>query len=200
MEPKKSSEKQRLFLFDCDDTLIIADVQFTLTKGTDTKVVSTEGYKDLKNSGELEGWTLDLKPFQDPVVMKETITTAKEGPGLDLLQEWLHAFPDADFGILTNRSGDEKVFISALQQFMDEHDIDWIIDPTFVFCTNHPKYGLSTNMNNSEQKLYFIKEILDDDLYDEIILVDDDLLHKKTIDLYTAKHGIDQVKVIDVNA
>lgn len=171
-----------LYLFDVDDTLILSQARVRARRGADEKEMSTFEFRDMKNSGALDGYDMDYSDFSHPEKIRSTVKSAMPGPALRRFEQTLlQAEHDAsiDVGILTARANDE-VLIPALRAWMKVNKIPFdTLDPALVFATNSAKLGLQ-HLSPSEQKLYIIKQLLP--IYDYVVLIDDDPAHKRLID------------------
>jgi hypothetical protein len=174
-----------LYLFDVDDTLIVTDPLLEITNGTVTKRVTTAEFRDMKNAGKLGEWKVDFSAFRDPERVRDTILKGRPGPGVPLLHKW-YTTKDAEFGILTSRSGDEDTLRSVLTEFLwGKTKVSWRPKKELTFCTNHSKYGM-VGQDASEQKVYFVNQLWETKQYEQIILVDDDPAHLEALKKWAA--------------
>lgn len=171
-----------LYVFDVDDTLILSQARIRARKGDSEHEMTTAEFRDRKNTGELEGYDMDYSDFLNPDRIRQTIRDSKPGPALRRFEQMLHRAEydnDLDVGILTARAN-EKHLIPALRLWMRAQNIPFdTLDPRLIFVTNSARWGLQ-GMTASEQKLHIMRGLLD--IYDRIILVDDDPAHKDLVD------------------
>jgi hypothetical protein len=171
-----------LYVFDVDDTLILSQARIRARRGLDKQEMTTQEYRDKKNTGTLDGYEMDFSDFSNPIKIQQTIEASEPGPALKHFERMLHRAEiddSIDIGILTARSNEQHL-IPALRAWMKARAIPFdTLNPNLVFATNSPRWGLQ-GMTPSEQKLSIIRELLD--IYDRVVLIDDDPAHKELID------------------
>ena len=186
-----------LVLFDLDDTLLITDAKIRLRDPSTKELkhaLSSAEYRDWKKAGKTADYELDFEDFQSVEKVTQSFYDAHPGPGLALLRDAVDD-GEAEIGILTARSSETAVR-AALPVFLKKQGIDVEIDPALIFAVRDPKYNLTGT--DSELKHHLILEIINDDIFDHVFLIDDDPVHKRVIDAHCKRHKIKNVYVYSV--
>ncbi len=193
------AKKKTLVLFDLDDTLVITDTKIQLRDPLTNEVidrVSTSQFRDLKNSMDKKSPPIfDFSEFTNIDKVVESFHRASQGPALGILQRTMDD-PNAEVGILTIRSSETAV-TQGLPLALFKWGVSRVIDPDLIFAVNDPRYNeLFRGKSGAERKLQVILKILNDQVFDSIILIDDDPEYKEVINAYCDQHNIHNVRVI----
>ena len=191
--------RSALILFDLDDTLLITDARIILRDPITNEVryrLPTDVFRDWKKRGQIQDFKLDFAEFSSVEDVVKSFLAAKPGPGLHILRDAIDD-EETEIGILTARANEDAIEI-ALPKFLAKQGIDIEINPNLIFAVHDPKYSFPTTMTDSERKLQIILQLIDDQVFDHIFLIDDDPIHKQVIDSYCEKNKIQNVYVYSV--
>lgn len=193
--------RSTLILFDLDDTLLITNTRILLRDPISKEILHTLKTSELRtwcDNNNLDDYLVDFSEFTSIEKVTKSFLEAIPGPGLPLLKEAIRD-KNTEIGILTARSSEIAVRI-ALPHFFEKQNIRVTIDPTLIFAVRDPKYIFPKELTDSERKLHIILQLIKEEIFESVILVDDDPMHRKVINNYCKKHRIKNVKTLHVLA
>ena len=154
----KEIKKDRLVIFDLDDTLVKTDAKIRIISGKTKKVIAELTPNDFNLFKKKSGHILNFDDFEDPSILRQ-------GKLIHSIFSKLKYYyrKGVPVSIVTARSSSDMV-----REFFLENGID--IHPDLVIAINDPEFNLEGNIAERKQKA--IKGLIDDG-YKDLIFFDD---------------------------
>lgn len=154
----KDIKKNRLVIFDLDDTLVKTDAKIKIISGRTKKVIAELTPKDFNSFKKKSGHIFNFEDFDDPDILRQ-------GKLIHSIFSKLRYYyrKGIPVSIVTARSSSNIV-----REFFLENGID--IHPALVIAINDPGSNLQGNIAERKQKA--IKSLIDDG-YINLIFFDD---------------------------
>lgn len=154
----KEIKKNRLVIFDLDDTLVKTDARVKIINHKTKKVIAELTPKDFNSFKKRSGHILNFEDFEDPEILRQ-------GKLIHSIFSKLKYYYNkgVPVSIVTARSSSDIV-----RTFFLENGID--IHPDLVIAINDPAANLEGNIAERKQKA--IRNLIDDG-YTNLIFFDD---------------------------
>ena len=154
----KEIKKDRLVIFDLDDTLVKTDAKIKILNRRTRDVIAELTPQDFNNFQKKSGHILNFDEFEDPEILRqgEIIHSI-----FSKLKRYYHG--GIPVAIVTARSSSEMV-----RSFFLENGID--IHPDLVIAVNDPSLNMEGNIAERKQKA--IRDLIDQG-YTDLIFFDD---------------------------
>jgi hypothetical protein len=154
----KDIKKNRLVIFDLDDTLVKTDAKIKIISHKTKKIIAELTPKDFNSFKKRSGHILNFDDFDDPEILRQGMLIHSIFSKLKYYYN-----KGVPVSIVTARSSSDMV-----RKFFLENGID--IHPDLVIAINDPSANLDGNIAERKQKA--IKGLIDDG-YTDLIFFDD---------------------------